>query len=166
MSATVIHRHKYISNPAVTPADTVISASKNLASALKGKILQYLQESLLADLTRLRQIFSEAAAVPDIPSPQSAPPASQPPRITTAPPEPPPILYPQIPPLPVIPPRLEPILAAPRVEPPEPTPPTQAPRVEPPRKSARLSRASKPDQPSAPAHRNRRKNPNFYYVAK
>ena len=43
VSATVIHRHKYISNPAVTPADAVISAARNLASALKGKMPQFLQ---------------------------------------------------------------------------------------------------------------------------
>ena len=43
VSVTVINRHKYISNPAVTPADAVISVARNLASALKGKIIQYLQ---------------------------------------------------------------------------------------------------------------------------
>jgi hypothetical protein len=28
ISATVFHKHKYISNPTVTPADTVIAAAK------------------------------------------------------------------------------------------------------------------------------------------
>ena len=43
VSATVVHRHKYILNPAVTPADSVISAARNLVSALKRKMPQYLQ---------------------------------------------------------------------------------------------------------------------------
>ena len=43
VSATVFREHKYISNSAVTPANTVISASRNLASALKGKMPHYLQ---------------------------------------------------------------------------------------------------------------------------
>ena len=51
--ATVIHRHKYVSKPAVTPADIDISAAKNLASTLKGKIPQYLHESSLAKVIRL-----------------------------------------------------------------------------------------------------------------
>ena len=173
VSETVIHRHKYISNPAVTPVDAVISAAKNLASALKGKMTQYLQESPMSDITRLRQIFSEAAAVPEIPVPQTTPPASHPPqpqprrypRITTAPPEPTPYIYPQRPPLPVIPPRVEPSVPTPRVDPPTPTPPTQYPRVEPPRRSARISGFIKTDQPSAPAHTTRIKNPNVRSVS-
>ena len=38
VSETVIHRHKYISNPSVTPADAIIYAARNLASSLKGKM--------------------------------------------------------------------------------------------------------------------------------
>ena len=64
ISATVFHKHKYISNPTVTPPDSVISASQNLATALKGKIPHYLQESPLSELSRLSKIFSDAAAVP------------------------------------------------------------------------------------------------------
>ena len=130
VSVTVIHRHKYISNPAITPVEAVISAAKNLVFTLKGKMPQYLQESLLAELTRTSQIFSEAVAVPKIPGSQSAPPVSQTPqpkprrypRITTTPPKPLSPLYPQIPPLPTFPPRVEPSVAAPRVESPAPTP--------------------------------------------
>ena len=54
---TVFHKHKYISNPAVTPADAVIAAAGNLASLIKGKMPQHLQESPLSELTRLSAIF-------------------------------------------------------------------------------------------------------------
>ena len=67
---TVFHKHKYISNLAVTPADAVIAAARNLASALKGKIPHYLKGSPLAELTRLIKIFSEAVAEPEIPDSQ------------------------------------------------------------------------------------------------
>ena len=186
VSATVIHRHKYISNTAVTPIDAIIATSRNLASELKDKMPCYLQESLLAELTQLSQIFSEAAAVPDIPVSQSAPPASQPPhppprrspRLTTIvskdrltvdgpspSPKPPSPLHLQRPPPPVVPPRVEPSVSAQRVEPQAPIPPPQAPRVEPPRRLARLAGANKPAQPSATSHRTRSNNINFLSVS-
>ena len=64
ISATVFHKHKYISNPTVTPGDAVISAAQDLAAALKGKMTHYLQESPLSELYRLRKIFSASADVP------------------------------------------------------------------------------------------------------
>ena len=64
VSATVFHKQKYILNPNVTPADAVIAAAGNLALALKGTTPACLQQSPLADLTRLSEIFSEAAASP------------------------------------------------------------------------------------------------------
>ena len=76
VSTTVFHKHKYISNSAVTPADAVIATAGNLASALKGKMPQYLQESPLVDLTRLSAFFSEAAATPEDPLTEDPPPAA------------------------------------------------------------------------------------------
>ena len=38
VSATLFHKHKYISNPNVIPADAVIAAAGNLALVLKGEI--------------------------------------------------------------------------------------------------------------------------------
>ena len=70
VSATVFHKHKYISNPTVSAADTVMAAAGNLAAALKGKMPQHLKESSLDDLTRLSSIFSQAATG------KSAPPLS------------------------------------------------------------------------------------------
>ena len=64
ISNTVFHKHKHISNPTVTPDDTVIAADQNLAAALKSKMPHYLQESPFSELARLSKIFSDAAAVP------------------------------------------------------------------------------------------------------
>ena len=64
ISATVFHKHKYISNPTVTPGDVVITAAHNLAAALKSKMPHYLQEYPFSELSRLSKIFSDAAAVP------------------------------------------------------------------------------------------------------
>ena len=72
-SATVFHKHKYISKPNVTPADAFIAAAGNMALALKGTIPACLQQSPLADLTRLSKIFSEAEASPSLPSTTPAP---------------------------------------------------------------------------------------------
>ena len=47
ISNTVFHRHKYISNPSVTPDDEVIAAAQNLAAALKIKIPHYFKVSPL-----------------------------------------------------------------------------------------------------------------------
>ena len=64
VSATVFHKHKYISNPNVAPANAVIAAAGNLASALKGTIPACFKKYRLADLKRLSEIFSEAEASP------------------------------------------------------------------------------------------------------
>ena len=64
ISNTVFQKHKYISNPTVTPGDAFIAASQHLAAALKSKMPQYLQESPFSELSRLSKIFSDAAAVP------------------------------------------------------------------------------------------------------
>ena len=64
ISNTVFHKHKYISNPTVIPGDAVIAAAQNLAAALKSKMPHYFKVSPLSELSRLRKIFSDAAAVP------------------------------------------------------------------------------------------------------
>ena len=67
ISETVFHKHKYISNPNVTPADSVIAKAGNLDSALKGTMPACLQQSPLEYLTRISEIFSGAAASPFFP---------------------------------------------------------------------------------------------------
>ena len=167
ISATVFHKHKYISNPTVTAADAVIAAASNLAAVLKGKLPQHLKESSLNELTRLSTIFSQAATgTSEPPAIQQAKPSESPtklpatnphrrsPRLTTtvtkngliaASPRQP-IAAPKNPPIP--PPRQHitaPQPPSPRVLPLPPsismrrrvTPP--APRVETPRRSPRLA---------------------------
>ena len=64
VSATLFHKHKYISNQNVTPADAFIAAAENLALALKGTIPACLQQSPLEELMRLSEVLSEEAASP------------------------------------------------------------------------------------------------------
>ena len=59
ISATIFHKHKYISNPTVTPADAVITDMENLTATLKNKIPHHLQLSPLNELTRLSTILSD-----------------------------------------------------------------------------------------------------------
>ena len=63
--AIMFHKHKYISNPSVTPADAVVAAAQHFAAALKGKMPRYLKEALLEELTHLSAIFFDASAAPD-----------------------------------------------------------------------------------------------------
>ena len=68
ISATVFFKHKYITNPTVTPADAIVAAATNLASALQNNILaQHLGKLNLNDLKRLQAILQEAAASPRVP---------------------------------------------------------------------------------------------------
>ena len=47
ISATVFHKHKYITNPSVTPDDRVIGTSGKLAAELKGRMTNHLSETAL-----------------------------------------------------------------------------------------------------------------------
>ena len=85
VSGTVFHKHKYISTPAVTPADAVIAAAGRLAATIKNSCSDHLTKEPLAELTRLSEIFSQASAPPALP-PQGtdAPqPLRRSPRLTT-----------------------------------------------------------------------------------
>ena len=66
MSATVFHKHKYISNPTATPDDAIIAAAGNLITVIKAHMPHRLQEHPLSKLTRLSTIFSDASATPEI----------------------------------------------------------------------------------------------------
>eukprot|EP00804_Cyclotella_cryptica_P008108 CCRYP_004594-RA/>CCRYP_004594-RA protein AED:0.30 eAED:0.28 QI:0/0/0/1/0/0.5/2/0/866 len=58
ISATVFFKHKYITNPAVTPADAIIAATANLAHVLMSNTTAaHLNTTQLADLTRLHKII-------------------------------------------------------------------------------------------------------------
>ena len=168
MSATVSHKHKYLSNLTATPDDAIIAAAGNLITAIKGHLPHRLQESHFSELTRLSTIFSDAETTPQIDLTQKR----RSPSLTTKntkdnkiltkphPPLSPPV--PMEPPedrfghrqpnlnLPETPPRVDPQTNPPRVTPP--APPVQpTPRVE---------------SHNGPASRTRSKNPNFRSVAK
>eukprot|EP00804_Cyclotella_cryptica_P003834 CCRYP_020458-RA/>CCRYP_020458-RA protein AED:0.26 eAED:0.26 QI:0/0/0/1/1/1/3/0/581 len=58
ISATVFFKHKYITNPTVTPADAIIAATANLAHVLMpNTTAAHLNTTQLADLTRLHKII-------------------------------------------------------------------------------------------------------------
>ena len=66
VSATVFHKHKYVSNPTANPDDAIIVAAGNLITAIKVHLPHRLQEFHLSELTHLSTIFSDAAATPQI----------------------------------------------------------------------------------------------------
>ena len=90
VSATVFHKHKYISNPLVTPEDAVMAAAGELATLIGGHMPHQLSETSLDELTRLRFIFKQALGAE--PEPPAPPPASdtavvrlrRSPRLTTS----------------------------------------------------------------------------------
>ena len=57
MSVIVFHKHKYISNPLVTPEDVIMTAVGKLAKLTSAHIPHQLSETLLDQLTCLGPIF-------------------------------------------------------------------------------------------------------------
>ena len=57
VSATIFHKHKYISNPDVTPANRIIAAARDLAKLLKVNLPQSLNDTSLTHLDRLGSIL-------------------------------------------------------------------------------------------------------------
>ena len=49
VSATILHKHKYISNPTATPANVIIAAAGNLITAIKGQLPHRLQNHILVN---------------------------------------------------------------------------------------------------------------------
>ena len=58
ISATVFHKHKYITNPDITPEDRVIEASRKLSKTLKGCMTTHLIETILEKLERIGTILN------------------------------------------------------------------------------------------------------------
>eukprot|EP00804_Cyclotella_cryptica_P012914 CCRYP_002274-RA/>CCRYP_002274-RA protein AED:0.23 eAED:0.09 QI:0/0/0/1/0/0/2/0/1265 len=80
ISATVFFKHKYITNPTVTPADAIIAATANLAHVLMSNTTAaHLNTTQLADLTRLHKIIQPT------PTDKSAVPPTVTTRLPTAP---------------------------------------------------------------------------------
>ena len=179
VSGTVFHKHKYITNPAVTPADAVIAAAGRLAAVIKGTLSNSMGTDALDELARLGAVFTNAAATapkeeqaprprpaivpPARPAPRRSPrllpeaPAA--PRLRAPPAQPDPLPLAPTAPSPAAVPRVAPpprVVQPPRVEgTPSPAPP---PRVEAPRRSPRLEQSPPREEtapPDAPAFNTR-----------
>eukprot|EP00804_Cyclotella_cryptica_P020425 CCRYP_014405-RA/>CCRYP_014405-RA protein AED:0.11 eAED:0.09 QI:0/-1/0/1/-1/1/1/0/940 len=86
IAATVFFKHKYLTNPSVTPTDALIAAAANLAHIIKHNAkAQHVGTKNLQDLQRLQQLFSDAAKQPPVPATASAPAVihAPPPRVQT-----------------------------------------------------------------------------------
>jgi hypothetical protein len=57
----VFFKHKYLTNPLVTPEDLVISAAGNLTQSLETSIPQHLQVSTIQALKDLSEVFTDAS---------------------------------------------------------------------------------------------------------
>ena len=57
ISATTFHKHKYITNPSVTPEDRVMATAVKLAADLKGHMATHLSETDLQKLEKLGTII-------------------------------------------------------------------------------------------------------------
>ena len=55
--AAVFHKHKYITNPDITPESRVIAAAGNLSDTIKGCMPPHLSETILEKLKRIRIIL-------------------------------------------------------------------------------------------------------------
>eukprot|EP00804_Cyclotella_cryptica_P003825 CCRYP_018936-RA/>CCRYP_018936-RA protein AED:0.22 eAED:0.20 QI:0/0/0/1/1/1/2/0/637 len=70
ISATVFFKHKYITNPTVTPADAIIAATANLAHVLMSNTTAaHLNATQLADLTQLHKIIQPMSTAKSAVSP-------------------------------------------------------------------------------------------------
>ena len=62
ISNKVFFKHKYLTNPAVTPEDAILDAAADLTSQLQEHHTRHLGRRQLHDLTNLHTIFAAAAA--------------------------------------------------------------------------------------------------------
>jgi hypothetical protein len=86
IAATVFFKHKYLTNPSVSPTDALIAAAANLAHVIKHNAkAQHVGTKNLQDLQRLQQLFSDAAKQPPVPANATAPAVihAPPPRVQT-----------------------------------------------------------------------------------
>ena len=57
ISATILYKHKYITNPSVTSEDRVMATSGKLTAELKGRMATHLSETYLHQLYQLGTII-------------------------------------------------------------------------------------------------------------
>ena len=104
ISATTFHKHKYITNPSVTPEDRVMATAVKLAADLKGHMATHLSETSLHQLELLGTILKQGWAHPENPArPPPVPnknPSTSPNSGPTEIPKETPIPYPELHPIP------------------------------------------------------------------
>ncbi len=66
ISGTAFFKHKYLTNPSVTPEDQIIAAAARLTNTIQGTIIATLCTSTLKSLGNLQSIFHNAAKGYDI----------------------------------------------------------------------------------------------------
>jgi hypothetical protein len=60
VSGTAFFKHKYLTNPSVTPKDQIIAVAARLTNAIQGTITANMRTSTLKSLGNLQSIFHEA----------------------------------------------------------------------------------------------------------
>jgi hypothetical protein len=60
ISGTAFFKHKYLTNPSVTPKDQIIAAAACLTNAVQGTITANMRTSTLKSLGNLQSIFHDA----------------------------------------------------------------------------------------------------------
>ena len=79
ISATVFHKHKYITSPDITPEDRVIAAAGKLENTPKGRLTPHLSETILDQLERIGTILKHERAQTVQPNTPRIPPNPPPP---------------------------------------------------------------------------------------
>ena len=60
-------KHKYITNPSVTPEDAMVAAANNLSNAIKRNMtVRQIGQQRYDDIIRLHNIFKYAATLPRV----------------------------------------------------------------------------------------------------
>ena len=83
--AMVFHKHKYITNPDITPKDRVIAAAGKLSDTLKGRMSPHLSETTLEQLECIGTILKHERTQTVQPNPPRIPPNPPPPPHWTHP---------------------------------------------------------------------------------
>ena len=73
ISNTAFFKHKYLTNPTISPADTILSAASDMAAQLRGHHTCHLGSDQLRDLNNLHTIFTNTTATnaADTPTPRN-----------------------------------------------------------------------------------------------
>ena len=71
ISNTVFFKHKYLTHPAISPADSILASAADMVAQLHGHHTRHLGADQLRDLKNLHIIFADAAATNAADAPNS-----------------------------------------------------------------------------------------------